>query len=830
MKKSKFLEKIRDAKLEKEVELIYKKELCYYYPDATISNPYGCDGLIQNGKLKLIMELKYSEDFLNKSIQCKVIIQALYYVKKFQIDNVELPNVILIGDKDEVFVINNNVISKYIDENLDWNVAPSKASLKNSQLILKMVKDDDITPHIFYIDERFSFQQVIDEINSCIEGLKSYVDITEKNISEIYDYFIITVVKNYRQYSSNELVNVFINLMVNPQETFQIPEKKNLLLLPNRKKILIDKDRFKAFFDHFRREYSPKEKDKFTEIADRLIEDTSRRAKGEFYTPTIWVNEANKMISNVIGNGWRQRYTVWDCAWGTGNLTRDFYFNRLFCSTLHNGDLEIGDRYNNNAIEKFQYDFLNDDVDLLEGKELFKPDLKMPQSLLKDLENNSPILFFVNPPYGSAGTMKTDGSYKKNISNSSINKLMKKNKIGSCSQQLFAQFLYRILLFKQRYNLSDVVICLFSSPIFMTGSSFKKFREKFLANFKYEDAMLFDAQEFDGVSSGWGVSFSIWTTGKTNDRENFYHHLKELSNGNNLPMNKIINFGSKRLYNLDYEKSFSDWIKEDVINLKTYDAPLLSSALVVKKHGYGRLAKNSFGYYVNSGNSVYDNNNDVYILSGCATRGHGISILPSNFNRVMANFAARKCITGKYANWKNNKDEYCIPDTNHKLYSEFISDAIIYSLFNTSSNQSALRNIRYKETLINIENQFFFMSNMDIRNLANKYNNDEVYTDARNYSVERYTYSTINEMKLSIEAMKVLSKAKYLVEKSFEYRQILNEEHPEYNLNTWDAGWYQIKLILKRYFKEELVDFNYLYKILEQKIRLMIYELGILKK
>lgn len=829
MKKSKFVEEIRKAKLEREVELVYKKELNYYYPEVTISNPYGCDGLVESGKLKLIMELKYSEDFVNKSTQCKVIIQALYYIKKFEIDGVEIPNIILIGDKDEVFVINNNIISQYIDEDIDWSIAPSRAALKNSQLVLKMEKDDNMTPHIFYIDERFSFQEVIDEINSCIKGLKSYVDITEKNISLIYDYFIVNVIKNYRQYSSNELVNVFINLMVNPRDTFQIPEKKNILLLPNRKEILIDKDKFKAFFDYFRRDYSPEERDKFTEIADRLIEDTTRRAKGEFYTPTIWVNEANKMISNILGNDWRQKYIVWDCAWGTGNLTRDYYFNKLYCSTLHEGDLEVGSRYNKNAI-KFQYDFLNDDTDLLEGKDLLKSEFKMPKSLLKDLEDNMPILFFINPPYGSSGTMKTDGSHKKDICSSKINKIMKKNKIGGCSQQLFAQFLYRILLFKQRYNLSNVAICLFSSPIFMTGSSFKKFREEFIPEFKYENAMLFDAHEFDGVSCGWGVSFSIWTTGKTNNSENFYHRLEQLSTNKNLGMNEIINIGVKKIYNLDSEKSFSDWIKEDVINLKTYEAPMLSSALVVKEHGYGRLAKNAFGYYVNSGNSVYDNNNDVFILSGCSTRGHGISILPNNFSRVMANFAARKCMTGKYATWINNKDEYCLPNTRHKGYLEFISDSIIYSLFNSSSNQSSLRNIKYKDGLFNVENQFFFMSNMDMKKLANKYGNDEVYTDARSYNSERYTYSIINEMNLSVEAVRVLNKAKYLVIKSFKYRQMLDEEHSEYYLNTWDAGWYQVKLVLKRYLKEELEDFNSIYKILEHKIRLMVYELGILKK
>lgn len=829
MKKNKFFEEIREAKLEREVELVYKKEFNYFYPDVIISNPYGCDGLVEKGKLKLIMELKYSEDFVDKSVQCRVIIQALYYIKKFQVDSLKLPNIILIGDKDEVFTINNNVINSYIDEDIDWSIAPSKAGMKNPQLILKMIKDDSITPYIFHIDEKFSFDKVVEHINSLVSGLKTYVAVTENNISSIYDYFVINVIKNYKNYETNDLVSIFILLMINPRETFLHPNKKNTLVLQGGREVVINRDMFVAFFDYFKRDYSPTEKEKFTEIADRLIEDTSRRAKGEFYTPTTWVNEAHKMICSVLGDNWRNDYAVWDCAWGTGNLTRDYYFKELFCSTLYKSDLEIGNRYNKNSA-KFQYDFLNDDTELLEGKDLLLESIKMPKELLEKLLNNKPIVFFINPPYGTAGTMKTDGSSKKDIISTNINNIMKKDRIGASSQQLFAQFLYRILLFKERYNLSNVVICTFASPIFMTGSSFEVFRNKFLDNFKFEKAMLFSAGEFDDVSDGWGISFSIWTKGITKDKNCFIHELKQLNSSSGFALNNIVNLGNKLLYNLDNIKSFSYWIKEDVIQFKTYDAPLLSSALNVREKGYGKLAKGAFGYYVNSGNSIYDNDGDVFLLSGCASRGHGISIMSCNFNRVMANFAARKCMTGQFANWQNNKDEYRIPNTKHAQYIEWNNDAVIYCLFNTSSNQSSLRNIKYKDNIWDIENEFFFISNDEIQALANKYNNDEVYTDAKSFNADRYVYKLLGQINLSHESKLVLNKAKFLVEKTFMYRQYLNEEHPEYNLNTWDAGWYQVKLILKKYFKKDLEDFNNLYKILESKIRSMLYELEILRK
>jgi hypothetical protein len=824
-----FLKDLSVSGSEYDVQKIYTNELNFYYPDVKINRPYNCDGLIEKGQLKLILELKYNENFLNKSMQCKVIIQSLYYIKKFGIDELKIPNILLIGDKNQLFVISNHIIDKYIDEDIDWSIAPSKAGLKNPKLILKMVKDDEIIPHLFDINDDFNFKQVINYIDFLVHDLKNYVPITATNISSIYDYFIIRVIKNYKKYNTNELVSIFITLMVNPQSNYLHPLKKNYLVLQNGKEIYIDKDQFLSFFDYFQRDYSPKEKEKFTEISDRLIEDTSRRRKGEFYTPTIWVNEAYSMIDKAIGIDWKEKYVVWDSAWGTGNLTRDYNFKELYCSTLYESDISIGNKYNKNKnTVKFQYDFLNDGIEFLEGKALVDSSIKLPEDLLKAFKNNNPILILINPPYASAGNMKTDGSNKKGIIATKVNKLMKSYHMGPCSQQLYAQFIFRILLMKILYKHSDIVLCLFSTSLFLTGSSFKKFRTLFLDHFRYEDGMLFQSSNFNDVSKFWGISFSIWSSGQTLDKNNFIHILKQIPINSSYAVNQIVSMGSKKIYNLDQKKSFSDWIKEDVRALKTYEAPLLSSALNLKETGYGKLAKDALGFYVNSGNSIYDNNGDVFLVSSCSSRGHGISILPSNFTRVTANFTARKVMTGKYSTWINNKDEYLPPDTSHPQYIEWCNDAIIYSLFNTSSNQSALRHIKYKYKIYDIPNEFFFMSNSDLQNLDNKYSNDEIYYDAKSFNKERYVYRYINQITLSYEARKVLTKAINLTEKSFEYRSLVSEDHPEYQLNSWDAGWYQIKKILKIYYRNDLEDFNELYNTLGLKLRSMLYNLRML--
>lgn len=209
---------------------------------------------------------------------------------------------------------------------------------------------------------------------------------------------------------------------------------------------------------------------------------------------------------------------------------------------------------------------------------------------------------------------------------------------------------------------------------------------------------------------------------------------------------------------------------------------------------------------------------------------NGISIIPENYFKVISNFSARKLITNDYASWINQKDEYLVPNINHSRYEEWVNDCIIYSTFNTSSNQSSLRKVKYKNKLWNIENQFFFMDIKEMAYLANEYKNDDVYFDTKFFSKDRYTYTILKDIDLSKEGKDVLEKAKLLVKESFKYRQPFNAIKPEYHINTWDAGWYQIKGLLSQYMKKELKEFNVLYKELELKMRPLVYELGFLKK
>lgn len=808
---SKFYNQIKTAVIEREVEDVYNKGISLYFTE-DIKHPFACDGLIEttteNGKmLKLIIEYKLNETMTSKVNRAKVIAQVLFYLKRFENDGLILPNVCLIGDIDECFCFHINDILPYLDENVDWSLAPSSAG-NCIDLVMKIAEDEKINPYIFEIDENFSFKEVAEKIKSLADNVQRYVRVTEHNISNIFDYFCKKVVKDAKKIQPNDLVAIFMGVITDADEYYQHPTKKNVLVCKGGKQIAIKGDGFQSFFSYFNRNYTPQEKNKFAEISDRLIEDTNRRNKGEFYTPTLFVDYAHKMIAEQFGEDWKEKYVVWDNCSGTKNLTRDYYFKELYCSTLENAELAISDRYNREGVS-FQFDFLNDSLD------------KLPQGLKSALEENKPIIFFLNPPYATANNFGETS--KEGVAKTMINEQMIKDKIGKSAQNLYAQFLYRILLIKKEYNLTNVHIALFSPTLYLSGGSWNGFRNVWLNEFEFSKGCTFNAGHFANVASNWGIAFSIWNPKSVGSKitNDFEHILINESNGD------IVNVGSKIIYNIDGLESGRDWAINPVKKLPTKDVVNVTSGIQVKNDDKtrGMLFDNALGYFYCNSNNVNKNGQNVGMFSSAFGAANGFGVNEDNFTRCTALFSARRLVDGNWINWA---DEYLAPNEGHEKYQEFVNDSIVYSLFESKSNQSSLRQVEYKDKLWDIKNEFFFMSKADIMQLANDYGFDFTFNDA-NVSNERYVYTKLQGIELSEEAKAVLDKAIELTKASFKYREMFDEEHPEYQIMNWDASYYQLKAMWKEFMPEEYKEFTELFKKLADKMRPMVYELGFLK-
>lgn len=108
---TKFYNEICHANEERKVEDIYIKAIEKNFDNSMVIFPYHCDGYTEHSimydenvkVLRLIMEFKYGKDFNVSEDRAVVLVQVLYYLKKFQqgvIPNYsDLPNIILAGDK-----------------------------------------------------------------------------------------------------------------------------------------------------------------------------------------------------------------------------------------------------------------------------------------------------------------------------------------------------------------------------------------------------------------------------------------------------------------------------------------------------------------------------------------------------------------------------------------------------------------------------------------------------------------------------------------------------------------------------------------------------------
>ena len=773
MAKSNFLEKISCSTQESQVQETYNEMFKSVFKINTVDRKCQCDGYIDtrfdDTDISMLIEYKYDIRMKDKIERARVIAQCVGYLHKFEESGMALPKLVFIGDINECMIIHTNDLIKFLDlDCVNWDIAPCNLGQENN-LIMPIVKS--INPWVYDVDHNFKFDDIANKIISLCKGINQQVHITEKNIEKIFNNFCKRVLKNSNNISANDLVAIFIGAMLDQEHYYKHPTKKNTLIA-NGTNIAINGDEYDAFMNQHSTDYSPKEKRIMTAISDRLIEDTNRRNKGEFYTPTLFVDYAHKMIEKELGSHWKENYVVWDCCCGTKNLTRDYRFKELYCSTLEQAELDISKNYNKEATS-FQFDFLNDSLDDLK--------VKAP-GLIETFELNKPICFFINPPYGTTTSFK--GLATVGVSRTVISNHIK-------LKEFITQFLYRIYLLQSQFNITNVKICIFHNPKWLCGQNYKNFRKVFFENFEYLSGCMFRASEFANVSSSWGICFSIFNSCKSSDSSIFKHTLIEST-----PDYSIKEVGTKLLYNNDNH--------------------VFSVAKFVERNR--KTNANVLAVLMCPGNDV-QNNGATFINSNCSYNAGGSHfITESNYEDCVSVLAARNLIS---TNWVIDKDEYMQPNENAPEYKQYIKDAVVYTIF---GNQKSYRGEN------GYNNEFFWMSKQEMLDLAEKYNNDYTYEDALN-SEERFVYLKLQEIKddLSLEAKAVLDKAIDLVINSFKYREMFNESHPEYQINNWDAGWYQIKALLKEFMPNELKTFRTLHKQLGDKIRQQVYELGFLK-
>ncbi|MFT8993202.1 MAG: hypothetical protein ABF991_12775 [Liquorilactobacillus hordei] len=860
---------LKDATVEKDVENAWRKLFSSYYIDNNperefyhFDSPYDTDGFIAMDEtvtllfaFRLLLEFKNGTDLTKKYDRARITAQIVHYMKKFSDNGEKLPTVLVGADENQAFVLLASNFYKYLDGDYNWDCPPSAAYKEDSKLMFDLQDDANLSVYPFQFSNG-NFQQKYQSILDLFESIESIIQADDQAIFKIkvspativgmFDEFSDIAYRLPEKVKPADSVNFFFQMLTadDNEEYYFLPSNHNKFHLPGDKSIDVYGAKLETFFNHYDRNFSPKEIDLLKAIADRLIEATERRMKGDFWTPTVWANRADEILAESFGDNYKNEALVWDCAAGVRNLTRERQYKDLYISTYHEGEIQLGEGYNPEAKGVFQYDFLNDDVDL---NPIDNPDpnkWKMPNILFNELidfgKNDKLVIFYTNPPYGTANNVNADGSSKKGISKSLMNKRMKDSGFGQASQQLYAQFFARVLKIAHDFNLRQVGIGFFTNARFFSGGVYwEKFNKEIFSQLKFIKGNYLNAGEFSGTSNTWPITFSTYKLRKNSidkqDALNFSPSftVEESYMDKNLNL-KIKETGIHKTVFVSKAQSLSQWAKDPLNNstkmLTSY--PQLSSALNVAKgkNPSGKLLENSLGYMVNNSNNVGEGtwNGGVWIVSGSAYKGHGFNVLPNNFERACVNFAARRSVI---PTWINAQDNFSLPNISSPLYLEFVNDAIIYTLFDNASYQAAYRNQQWTNTTITGKwaNQWFFMEMDEMSKLANLYNNRIIYNDLRG-DQERFVYKEIAKRSFSKEAQDVLKNARTVVTQTFPARKQVIDDSPELYLDAWDAGWFQIKQLNKLMPVSSYAEFSKSFKSLKTKIANNIYELNMLTR
>jgi len=775
------------------------------------------DGYAEWKNTRFLLEAKLDENLKSRRDACNVLAQAVFYIRRFMDAGQALPTVVMIADKNECFIVAATALEKHAQMQIDWNSAPSKG---NANLSAALMKDESLRFFVHPVAVGFELEDVLAHADALSEGRPFTIPITPSNIARVYQVWKdegIVVDK-----IPGPMGSVMLFFEVVERGLDSIPRAGEKLAVGKFGEITVKVVQMELFKNTYRTGYGHDESVALLAKRDQLMEDEARRFQGAFYTPEIWRDHAIEEITRVLGNSWMHDCVVWDCAAGTGNLTRDRNWGCLISSTAEKTDVDVMQRFKWGGTV-FQYDFLNPDAEsrfFPEGELSVIPS-RVDRMLREAAAAGKRLVFFMNPPYGTAGVQSEES--RAGIAITAVNAAMKDAKLGAPSQQLYAQFMFQAAGLAKRYGFQDHTVALFSMSKFMTSGSFKSFRNWWYNQHAYRGGFLFQASHFADVSGAWGVSFTVWNSGNRTDTKKFLP----------IRLTDVIDFAVattsiKEIYNADGREA-SKWVREPVASVKGFDAPQMKSGLIYVANGDG--FSGSLGSWANDSNSVMQSAQLVFVLSSAYSRGlrnGGGPIEASNWRRVVALYGARKLVQD---HWAIHEDEYLIPDELAPGYDQWVNDCHVYALLDTKNNATAMRNVEYKGKIWQIHNHWFWKSRPAVSAIFRKERHTKIlFQDVDTHSSDPYFAQILPDLDLSDDARHVLSLIDALWIESLSDRESYANQHPELHLLAWDAGIYQLKHLWRDYYSENWEEIKAAQKKLSERLRDGVYSYGFLKK
>lgn len=394
-------------------------------------------------------------------------------------------------------------------------------------------------------------------------------------------------------------------------------------------------------------------------------------------------------------------------------------------------------------------------------------------------------VFILNPPYSASPTMRDE--HKHGVASTLIGDMMRDKQLNKASSNLTTQFLWKILQIANQYEI-NITVGMFTQISFVMSPSYAKFYQEWLKTFGFVNGFCFHCSEFEGTTGEWPVVFSVWSTKVQNNRVfvDIYENRKIV--------------GEKEFSTP--EDTLSKWIDRPK-NTKP-SVPFTSAITVAdpsKTINLTKLPESALGFAVFAANDVM-HSKQSYILSAPYANGSGWGITAENFEDSMVAVGSRAIIKGT---WLNDRDQFGVPDMSSAEYELFRNDMIVWLLFG-NFNHSASLLVEYGGENVDIVNHMFWKPG-------------------------RFAGDWLQDKEFSQSAVDLMTFCNVLYD---ELQQYKSKAESKYQLDRWDAGWYQWRKALcgqnapNKTIADMYTQYKKKHKLLTSVLIPQIYSLGIL--
>lgn len=565
-----------------------------------------------------------------------------------------------------------------------------------------------------------------------------------------------------------------------------------------------NKEGYRQFWAIYHKPPKAEYRNYLLERRDSLIPIDERSFKGAYYTPLNVVDKAYDKLAETLGNNWQKNYIVWDMCCGVGNLeVKHSNPRNIYMSTLDNADVDVMKATKTCvAATRFQYDFLNDDIDDF-GNIDYSLTEKVPQGLRQAIAEGKKILILINPPYAEAGDGLVSGTKEKVAKTKFAATAM--SEYGKASNELFTQFVARIAK-----EIPTATVAMFSKMKYVNAPNFEKFRNVWKA--KYLGGFIVHSKSFDGLKGNFPIGFLVWKTDMLSiKRIDITEISTEVLDKNANPI------GEKSFYNVPNSIFLNKWIDRPKAN-KTEVVPLKNTISVSTAQNTVTLTKwsdNAIAYFFCDSNDLQNASQSTVLFSSPYFKGHGFYITKENLSQAAIVYSVRRLIK---QTWLNDRDQFLIPT--EPLTGEFKNDCLLWMLFNGSNLTASANDLEWNEKKWSIVNHFIPFTEEEVGA------NDRFESD--------FMVQYLKDKKQSKEAKAVLQEGKKLWQAYFLHTDV-RAVRDELKLNRPDVGWYQVRNALKKrnesgdFVPVSFKPFEEAYKTLSEKLQPMVYELGFLK-